>query len=81
MNGDNNMIAQEPLFGETLPKDAEHLERLRIGPLHWFREWPNSEVLNARAGVYTVWSADGQLLYVGMWGRGLTHRVRTRATA
>jgi hypothetical protein len=35
-----------------------------------FADWPNLEVPNWGAGVYTVWDGD-LLVYVGMGGRGL----------
>jgi hypothetical protein len=46
------------------------LQVLTSGPVYRFADWPNPEVPNWRAGVYTVW--DGPtFLYVGMAGRGL----------
>jgi hypothetical protein len=48
----------------------ELLAALGSGPAYRFTDWPNPEVPNWRAGVYTVW--DGELLiYVGKAGRGL----------
>jgi hypothetical protein len=50
--------------------ESDALESLASGPLYRFADWPNPEVPNLRAGVYTVW--DGPtFLYVGMAGRGL----------
>jgi hypothetical protein len=46
------------------------LAALGSGPEHRFADWPNPEVPNWRAGVYTVWDGD-HLVYVGMAGRGL----------
>lgn len=40
------------------------------GPLYRFADWPNSEVPNWRAGVYTIWRGH-EFLYVGMAGRSL----------
>jgi hypothetical protein len=42
------------------------LDQLRCGALHWFKDWPNAEASSPRAGVYTVWDADGRLVYVDM---------------
>lgn len=47
------------------------LQMLRSGPLFRFKDWPNPEVPNWRAGVYTVWEGP-KFLYVGMAGRGLS---------
>ena len=50
--------------------EDQALQALTSGPLYRFADWPNPEVPNLRAGVYTVW--DGPtFLYVGMAGRGL----------
>ena len=46
------------------------LAALESRPVYRFADWPNPEVPNWRAGVYTVWDAD-VLVYVGMAGRGL----------
>ena len=46
------------------------LALLAAGPLYGFADWPNPEVPNWRAGVYTVWD-DELLVYVGMAGRSL----------
>lgn len=43
---------------------------LESGLLYRFADWPNDEVPRVAAGVYTVWTDDGRLLYVGMSGRG-----------
>lgn len=45
--------------------------RLDSGPLFRFADWPNPEVPQVAAGVYTIWQAD-RLIYVGMSGRSLT---------
>lgn len=44
------------------------LVALASGPLYRFADWPNPDVPNWRAGVYTVWDAK-RLVYVGMAGR------------
>ena len=46
-------------------------ETLLSGPNYWFRDWPNSAVPKAAAGVYTIWDGD-TCTYVGMSGRGLS---------
>jgi hypothetical protein len=46
------------------------LAALGSGPAYRFTDWPNPEVPNWRAAVYTVWDAD-VLVYMGMAGRGL----------
>jgi hypothetical protein len=43
---------------------------LSTGIAYRFSDWPNPEVPNWRAGVYTIWGGD-QFLYVGMAGRGM----------
>jgi hypothetical protein len=48
----------------------ELLHGLEMGPCHRFSNWPNPAVPKVAAGVYTVWE-QGQLIYVGMSGRGL----------
>lgn len=45
-------------------------ERLAAAQRHRFADWPNSAMLNWRAGIYGVWR-DDEFLYVGMAGRGL----------
>lgn len=47
------------------------LVALETGPCLRFADWPNPSVPRIAFGVYTVWLPDGQLLYVGMSGRGL----------
>ena len=41
------------------------------GPVYLFREWPNAAVPRVAAGIYTIWR-EGELIYAGMSGRGLT---------
>lgn len=48
----------------------EQLAALASGSRYRFADWPNPEVPNSRAGVYTVWDGD-DLIYVGMAGRGM----------
>ncbi len=53
-----------------LAQSAE-LVALETGSRYTFRDWPNAEVPQVAAGVYTIWHAD-TFVYVGMSGRGLT---------
>ncbi len=56
------------------------LTALFSGALYRFADWPNPEVPNWRAGVYTVW--DGPtLIYVGMAGRGLEGNAHEQPAA
>jgi hypothetical protein len=53
--------------------DEELLEALKTGPLHPFADFHEIEDLpRTGAGVYTIWSGDGQLVYVGIAGRNIT---------
>jgi hypothetical protein len=52
------------------------LNALEHGQLHWFAEWPAAAVPRSGALVYTVWDRSGQLVYVGMAGRGETTAAR-----
>jgi hypothetical protein len=47
------------------------LEELASGQQSYFRDWPNTSIPLAAAGVYTVWDGT-QLVYSGMAGRALT---------
>jgi len=47
------------------------LRRIAEGALYRFQDWPNPAVPRVAAGVYSVWRG-GQLVYVGMAGRGLS---------
>ena len=42
-----------------------------------FRDWPSSSIPDVAAGVYAVWRDTGELVYVGMSGRGMETRVTT----
>ena len=42
-----------------------------------FRDWPNDSIPDVAAGVYAIWRDTGELVYVGMSGRGM----ETRTTA
>jgi hypothetical protein len=57
----------------SVPDDRHEspLEKLANGPLFRFAEWPNQEVPNVAAGVYTVWDGD-LLIYAGVAGRSLS---------
>ena len=50
--------------------EVNPLHTLASGASFRFHDWPNAQVPNWRAGVYTVWS-HSEFLYVGMAGRGL----------
>lgn len=39
--------------------------------LHRFSEWPNRRVPQVAAGVYAIWRDTGELVYVGMSGKGI----------
>jgi hypothetical protein len=54
------------------PEMERHLDALGQGPLRWFRDWPDPSTPSFGAGVYTIWSAAGSLVYVGMSGRSIT---------
>jgi hypothetical protein len=47
------------------------LNVLEEGYAYRFSDWPNAEVPQAAAGVYTIWNG-GTLVYVGMSGRGMS---------
>ena len=51
--------------------EAELLRTLEQGPEYRFRDWPNAEIPQVAAGVYTIWNR-AELIYVGMAGRSLT---------
>jgi hypothetical protein len=48
----------------------QDLHQLEHGPVFRFADWPNPEVPNWRAGVYTIWRGN-EFVYVGMAGRSL----------
>src|SRR5215469_11648036 len=50
--------------------NGEPLSSLASGQRYRFADWPNPEVPNWRAGVYTVWDGDS-FMYVGMAGRNM----------
>jgi HNH endonuclease len=54
------------------------LGALEDGQLFWFADWPVAAVPRAGALVYTVWNRPGQLVYVGMAGRGETPAAQIR---
>jgi hypothetical protein len=54
--------------------EHELLEALERGPLHRFADWRSASVPRIAAGVYTIWSDNGQFTYVGMSGRALTEQ-------
>ncbi len=64
------MRKQEKSLKDSQPDDQRHIDTLVAGPLHHFRDWPTGNVPRTGAIVYTVWNQDGELVYVGMSGRG-----------
>ncbi len=50
---------------------APDISLLETNQLYLFRDWPNVDVPEVAAGVYTIWRGD-ECVYVGMAGRGLT---------
>jgi len=66
-----NVTAYPSVVAPGASEQERQLDQLRSGPLHRFKDWPNAEASNARAGVYTVWDTEGRFVYVGMWGRGV----------
>jgi hypothetical protein len=54
--------------------------QLAHGAAYSFGDWPNSLVPAFGAGVYTIWHNDGQFIYVGMSGRGMTADTVRRNT-
>lgn len=63
-------MSTEAMYLGSNPKDNELLNALQRGTLYRFSDWPNPEIPNGRAGVYTVWDGD-LFIYVGMAGRGM----------
>ena len=53
-----------------LVSEADQITALTAGAVYRSADWPNPEVPNWRAGVYTIWD-EARFLYVGMGGRGL----------
>ena len=51
---------------------SANVESLTNGTLYAFRDWPIKEIPAVAAGVYSIWSSDENLIYVGMSGRGLS---------
>ncbi len=50
-------------------------EELTSGNLYSFSTWPNALVPNSAAGVYSIWNKSGELIYVGMSGRGMSNEL------
>ena len=49
---------------------APHFAALEHGPLHRFADWPNRELPQVAAGVYTIWR-EASLIYAGHAGRAV----------
>lgn len=64
------MHKQDKSVSNFQAEDQSRLEKLVSGPLHHFKDWPTGDVPKTGAIVYTVWSQDGEFVYVGMSGRG-----------
>ena len=64
--------SDERTWVNLIMTNPEHgaLRILASGRAFRFGDWPNPEVPNWRAGVYTVWYGS-TFLYVGMAGRGM----------
>jgi hypothetical protein len=65
-------MSVQPSSFLTKPLPAEVVADLSSGAAHSFADWPDPAVPPFGAGVYTIWNKDGQFLYVGMSGRGIT---------
>ena len=65
--------------------DVEEMKRftqeIQLSPLHEFSSWPNHDIPNVCSGVYTIYEADGTLIYVGMAGAALNPDAVLRKTA
>ena len=67
----DQILPAEPLGCHALiVTESDQVAALATGLAYGFAVWPNPEVPNWRAGVYTIWD-DEAFLYVGMAGRGL----------
>lgn len=42
-----------------------------------FRDWPDGSIPDVAAGLYAIWREAGELVYVGMSGRGMESRTTT----
>jgi hypothetical protein len=63
-----NMSSPQTPIGS--PSHNDQLAALRSGTLHRFADWPNKDMPRAAAGVYSIWNANDDFIYVGMAGRG-----------
>src|SRR4051794_8331271 len=50
---------------------------LKFSSLHQFSDSPDPSIPNVAAGVFAVWRDTGELVYVGMSGRGMEKRSST----
>lgn len=62
-----------PVYTSVVTQDDDPalLRTLSSGRRYSFSDWPNRQVPQAAAGVYTIWNGS-TLIYVGMSGRGLS---------
>ncbi len=54
---------------------ASTTAQLSSSPLRWFRDWPDVNVPNFGAGVYTIWNDEECFVYVGMSGRSISSQT------
>jgi hypothetical protein len=66
-------VSDDQSVDPTARQSQLHL--LEFGHSYRFSNWPNESVPKRTAGVYTIWDS-GQLIYVGMAGRGLAPEDR-----
>lgn len=52
-------------------KYSRELEALEHGVLCRFSDWPNTDIPDVAAGLYSIWRQH-EFIYIGMSGRGLT---------
>jgi hypothetical protein len=52
-----------------------HIENLAAASLQHLSDWPNREIPDVCAGVYTIYDRIGAFVYVGMAGAGLSDEV------
>ena len=57
-----------------MPSLDSLLHELEHSDLFRFADWPHTGIPRVSAGAYTIW-CDGELIYVGMAGRGLTEEA------
>jgi len=78
-------VATTRVIKEELEPQPQVVDALLMGPTHRFSDAIATSVPARGAGVYTVWDAGGDLIYVGVAGRnpdgaGLASRLRSHAS-